>query len=80
MTGRHRRQAAHASIRVQHGPHPLGIIDAQTHVEHLMADESVRAHGDSGRYLALCGVQVLAASLATPDRGRCPMCATRSAL
>jgi hypothetical protein len=79
MTGRHRRQAAHASIPVQRRPRPLGIIDAQTHIEHLMTDESARTHRHSGRYPALCGVQVLAASLAAPDRGRCPRCATWSA-
>ncbi len=74
--GRHRRQAAHTAIPAQRGPRPLGIIDARTHVEHLMTDESAMAHRHSGSYLALCGVRVLAASLTAPDRGRCPRCAT----
>jgi hypothetical protein len=79
MTGKHRRQAAHASIPAQPGPRPLRIIDAQTHVEHLMTGESAIAHRRSGRYIALCGVQVLAANLAATERGRCPRCATWSA-
>jgi hypothetical protein len=78
MTGRHRLQAERAQIPVQRRPRPLGIIDAQTHVEHLVTDESAREHRHSGRYLALCGVQVLAASLTATDRGRCPRCATWS--
>jgi hypothetical protein len=51
------------------------IIDARTQVEHLMSDESAMAHRHLGCYLALCGVRVLAASLAASDRGRCSVCA-----
>jgi hypothetical protein len=78
MPGRHRRAVAHAKMpAAQRGPRPLGIIDAQTRVEHLMSDESAQAHRHSGCYLTLCGMQILAASLVTPpDRGRCPRCAT----
>ncbi len=81
MPGRPRRAVARAQMTAaQRGPRPLGIIDAQTQVEHLMSDESARAHRHSGCYLTLCGIQVLAASLVTaPDRGRCPKCATWSA-
>jgi hypothetical protein len=73
--GRHRRQPAHTRIPAQRGPRPVGITDARTHVEHLMTDEAVAAHRHSGRYLALCGAQVLAASLAEPRRSRCQPCA-----
>lgn len=74
MPGRHRRQAAHAQVPAQRGPRPLGITDAHTHVEHLMTDESAVAHRHSGRYLALCGIEVLAASLTAPGRRHCRRC------
>lgn len=76
MTGRHRRQAERAQIPVQRRPRPLGIIDAQTHVEHLMTEESAMAHRHSGCYVTLCGERVIAASLTASDRGRCRRCAT----
>jgi hypothetical protein len=79
MAGRHSKRRAHARIPEQQtpgqrGPRPVGIIDARTYVEHLMTDEAVAAHRHSGRYLALCGAQVLAASLAEPRRSRCQPC------
>jgi hypothetical protein len=52
----------------------MGITDAHTRVEHLITDESAMAHRRSGRYLALCGVQVLAASLTAPGRDQCRRC------
>jgi hypothetical protein len=73
--GKHRRQAVHAGIPGQRGQRPVGIIDARTHVEHLVSDESAIAHRRRGHYLALCGVTVLAASLTDPGRGRCQECA-----
>ncbi|MGH3975231.1 MAG: hypothetical protein ACRDS9_18160 [Pseudonocardiaceae bacterium] len=39
-----------------------------------MTGESAAAHRHAGRYLAVCGAAVLAASLATPERGRCGDC------
>ena len=75
MAGRHRRESERARVPAQRTPRPLGIIDARTQVEHLMSDESAMAHRHLGSYLALCGVRVLAASLAAPDRGRCSVCA-----
>jgi hypothetical protein len=77
MAGRHRRQsnAAHAGIPDQRrGPRTVGITDAHTHVEHLVTDESAMAHRHSGRYPALCGVQVVAASLTAPRRQQCQCC------
>jgi hypothetical protein len=52
----------------------VGITDAQTHIEHLVGEESMAAHRHAGRYLALCGTQVLAASLIDPGRGWCRQC------
>ena len=52
----------------------MEITDAHTHVEHLVSEESAMAHRHSGRYLALCGVQVVAASLTAPGREQCQCC------
>jgi hypothetical protein len=70
MAGRHRPQAAHVQIPEHRRPRPLGITDAQTHVEHFMIDATVE-HRHAGRYLALYGVEVLAASLVEQGRSRC---------
>jgi hypothetical protein len=51
----------------------MGMVDGATRVEHLMVDPSVE-HRHAGRYLALCGAEVLAASLAEPGRARCRPC------
>ncbi len=76
MAGRHsKRRRAQAQIPAQRGSRALGITDAQTHLEHLVTDESLAAHRHLGRFLALCGIEVLAASLTEPDRGRRPLCA-----
>ncbi len=39
-------------------------------VAHLVTDEAMAA----GRYATVCGSQVLAASLTTPERGYCRSC------
>jgi hypothetical protein len=52
----------------------VGITDAWTRVQHSMTDESETAHRHSGRYLALCGQRVLAASLTTQERSQCHPC------
>ncbi len=76
MAGRHsKRRGAPAQIPAQRGPRPLGITDAQTHLEHLVTEDSLAADRHSGRFRALCGIEVLAASLTEPGRGRCPECA-----
>jgi hypothetical protein len=41
-------------------------------------DESAVAHRHAGRYLTVCGAQVLAASLTASQRSQCPAC-TRGA-
>lgn len=78
MAGRHRaasgRPAWQVTIPAQRGPRPVGIADARDQIEHLVTDESFAEHRHSGRYLAVCGARVLAASLAEPDLGRCQSC------
>ena len=75
MAGRHRRQAARTSVPTQRGSRRSGIIDCRTGVEHLMTDEAMALRRPFGRYVALCGAQVLAASRTTTRaRVRCPLC------
>ncbi len=79
MACRHRRQAAHAQVPEQRAPRPLGVTDAQTQVEHFLSEESVAEHRHAGRYLALCGVHVLAASLTASPRAHCGPCVRAAA-
>lgn len=78
MAGKHRRQPHPVDIQIpqqQRRIRPVGIIDARTQVEHLVTDELVAAHRHAGCYPALCGIKVLAASMAQPGRDRCAQCA-----
>jgi hypothetical protein len=85
MAGAHRkRPGAHVrlpavEVPAQRGPRPMGITDALTDVEHLMTDDSAAAHRHAGNYLALCGTQVLAASLTVQSRSHCGPCQARAA-
>jgi hypothetical protein len=72
--GRHRRGATNRPMPSAHQHRPVRIVDARRSMEHLVTDESVVAHRHAGRYLAVCGAQVLAASLTAPQRSRCPEC------
>jgi hypothetical protein len=74
MAGKHRRGAAHRPAVPTRAPRHIGIVDARSHVQHLMTHEVAAAHRHAGSYLALCGAQVLAASLTTPERRRCVLC------
>lgn len=73
MSGRHRRQT-HGDHRIpqQQASRPVGIVDAHTHVEHLVPAEVLAAHRLS--YLTQCGTVILAASLTEPGRGQCREC------
>lgn len=67
LTGRHRRGAARTEPA--RAPGAIGITDS--HIERLMTDEAAAAdHRHAGRYLAVRGLQVLAASLNAPERRR----------
>lgn len=80
MAGRHSKRGVHARIPEQRGPRPVvGITDARTQVEHLMTDASAMEYRHAGRYMALCGIEVLAASLLDPGRSWCQPCQRRAA-
>ncbi|MGH3886111.1 MAG: hypothetical protein ACRDSZ_05975 [Pseudonocardiaceae bacterium] len=57
-------------------PAAIEMVDAGTLAAHLVTGEAVAVgrRAKTGRYRALCGVEVLCASLTEPGRGRCPSC------
>ena len=57
-------------------PHVIPMVDARTRRAHLVTDDAVAAgRADAGRYAAVCGAVVLAASLTTPEASYCASCA-----
>jgi hypothetical protein len=51
------------------------MVDARTLEAHLLTDEALAAgRRGEGRYTALCGVNVLPASLTAAERGYCTSC------
>lgn len=53
------------------------VTDARTGRAHLVTEKSFAVGCQAGRYGAVCGVEVLAASLATPEVGPCQLCRDR---
>ena len=71
MAGKHSKQAAHAqTIPTQRRP-GIELVDAQTRITHRVASDELRAGRTAGNYQALCGAQLLSASLTDPGRARC---------
>ncbi|MCA1671646.1 MAG: hypothetical protein LC799_05405, partial [Actinobacteria bacterium] len=56
----------------------LSVVDSRTHVMHLVAVEMAALHRRSGRYPALCDVEVLSASMMTEPERECQDCQTRA--
>ena len=56
----------------------LSMVDTRTGTLHQVPIESVALHRRSGRYPALCGIEVPAASLTTPAARHCRDCARRA--
>jgi hypothetical protein len=52
----------------------LSVVDTCTGELHLVAVETAALHRRSGRYPALCGADVPAASLTTASESRCQDC------
>jgi hypothetical protein len=73
MAGRHRLR----DRRVQHTARQRAVelVDACTLTAHFLTMDALAAGRlPKGRYIALCGQDVLPASLAEPGRGRCLLC------
>lgn len=69
--GARRGRAVTASVLVQ------SMVDAVTFTEHLIDLGTITAARSHGRYPALCGTEVLAASMTTQERGFCRVCMRR---
>ncbi|MGH4016606.1 MAG: hypothetical protein ACRDSL_22275 [Pseudonocardiaceae bacterium] len=54
--------------------HVVEMVDAQTGRAHLVRDDAVLAGRRAGRYVAVCGAAVLAASLTVPTEKYCRSC------
>ncbi len=55
-------------------PHLIPLTDVRTGGAHLVTHEAAAAGRPAGRYRAVCGAIVLAASLTTPERASCRAC------
>lgn len=55
----------------------LSVVDTRTRESHLVAIEAAALHRRSGRYPALCGSEVVTASLTTAAVRDCQDCATQ---
>ncbi|MGH3939840.1 MAG: hypothetical protein ACRDTG_14665 [Pseudonocardiaceae bacterium] len=53
------------------------MVDAQTLIEHLIDLDIIAAARSRGRYTALCGIEVLAASMTTEENRFCRKCLRR---
>jgi hypothetical protein len=73
MPGRHSVKRKKAERAEHRGV--AEVVDARTLRAHLLTpDALVAGKHAAGRYIALCGQDVLPASLTEPGRGRCPSC------
>lgn len=72
---RRRRAETDAGVPVE-TPHAIELTDTRTLRTHLVTDDAFAAgRADAGRYVAVCGVVVLPASLTTPETSYCASCA-----
>lgn len=56
-------------------PRTVEVVDAGTDQAHLLTLDALAAgRGAEGRYVALCGADVLPAALVAPPRQRCRSC------
>jgi hypothetical protein len=71
MAGRHRLKSVQRTVRHR----AVEVVDARTLTAHFLTMEALATGRlPKGCYIALCGQDVLPASLAEPGRSRCPLC------
>lgn len=61
--------------QIVRGPLVLSVVDTRTGMQHCVAADTAALHRNSGRYPAICGIEVPAASLSTPAVDTCRVCA-----
>jgi hypothetical protein len=67
--GKHRR-----AVRARRRDHVTPIVDARALIARFLTDEAFAAGRRDGRYLALCGVDVLPAPLTVAEAHHCRGC------
>jgi hypothetical protein len=73
MPGKHRLKHRRAEHTARH--RTVEVIDAHTLTTHVLTNDAFAAGRlPKGSYTALCGQDVLPASLVEPGRGRCASC------
>jgi hypothetical protein len=73
MPGKHRLKRRRAEHPARH--RTVEVIDAHTLTTHVLINDAFAAGRlPKGRYIALCGQDVLPAGLVEPGRGRCSSC------
>ena len=79
--GNQRRGPGFASAVQAPGYAPLvfAVTDARVGTGHLVTQDAMAAGRRAGRYVALCGGEVLAASLTAGESGHCRSCRDRRA-
>lgn len=73
---RHRKQRCSATGEgvVTETVPVFAMTDARTHCAHFVTEEDAAAGQAIGRYVAICGRTVIAASLTTPETSYCSSC------
>lgn len=73
MAGKHRFKGWQVQYSAPH--RAVEVVDARTRTMHSLTEEALAAGRLSqGRYIALCGQDVLPAGLTEPGTRRCPSC------
>jgi hypothetical protein len=74
MTGKHKATAAQRALRIRR-PRFVEMVDARTGDAHWLTSDALAAgRRGGGRYIALCGADVLPHSLAAPPLDFCRAC------
>ncbi len=82
MLERYRRAGKHRSTggraRVTRRFRTIELVDARTLVAHELTPDALDAgRGPRGRYVALCGADVLPAAMEEPGRASCRWCTAK---
>jgi hypothetical protein len=76
--GKHRRLRRRARLAPRR-PALVAWVDLRTRITHLLTPDAAAAgRAGGGRYLAVCGADVIPASITDPGNGYCQSCYTAS--
>lgn len=75
MSGRHRLKRRQAVCTVPRRRRTVEVVDVHTFTIHFLTMDALAAgRHPKGRYIALCGQDVLPAGMTEPGHTRCPSC------